>query len=286
MLGHKQYQVADEERNEVFGTMRQRFDDFARFGIFRRERIFDNVDVNADSDIQRVVSETKPDIVINCAGLIKPLAKDILETIEVNSVFPHKLARICSRVSAKLVQISTDCVFSGAKGQYSEESTPDPVDLYGRTKLLGEVTYNDHLTIRTSMIGRELCTKRNLVEWFLSQSGEVQGYTQAIFSGLTTRPLSRVILELARRNVNGLVHVASEPTSKYDLLCLLKELLDLKDISIAPYEEVRVDRSLAAPKLKALGIKVPSMRIMIQEMVAENEFYEKMNQNCRKENLA
>jgi dTDP-4-dehydrorhamnose reductase len=274
MLGHKLYQIATEQGYETFGAMRQPLLSFSRFGIFNSNQIYDCVDVRQDSDIKRVAIRTRPDIIVNCAGLVKPRATDELETISINALFPHKLARLCSLTGCKLLQISTDCVFSGAQGHYTEESVPDPIDLYGRTKLLGEVRYDNHVTIRTSMIGRELGTKRNLIEWFLTQRGEVRGFTHAVFSGLTTSALSRVILKLASTDVTDLIHVASEPISKYDLLRIVKNAFHLDEITIVPSDEEKTDRSLLAPRLSALGIQVPSMNTMVEEMASENEVYQ------------
>lgn len=275
MLGHKLYQVAKQEGKQVVGCMRQKLDAFAKYGLFRAEDIYDGLDIRDDAACRKVVERVRPDVVVNCAGIVKPLAIDEVETIEVNSLFPHKLARLCSSLGARMIQVSTDCVFSGIRGNYSEDSVSDPLDLYGRSKLLGEITYGKHLTIRTSMIGRELGTRRNLIEWFLAQTGEVKGFTRAIFSGLTTRALSHVVLELAESKVSGLIHVAGKPMSKYDLLLQAKEAFGLRRISLVPDSSVVIDRSLAAPKLAALGAKVPPMEEMVHAMAAENEFYQR-----------
>jgi len=280
MLGHKLYQVATEERHDVSACMRQPLDVFSKFNIFDRHQTYDNVDIRIQSDFQKVIAKTRPDVVVNCAGLVKPRATDEVETIQVNSLFPHRLAQSCGLSGTRLVQISTDCVFSGTRGQYSESSVPDPVDLYGLTKLLGEVSYGSNLIIRTSMIGRELGTRRNLIEWLLSQTGEVRGFTNAIFSGLTTRALSRVVLKLASIGASGLVHVGTEPTSKYDLLRLVKRSFRLGNISIVPCADEKTDRSLACPRVNAMGIAVPSMQMMVDEMAKENEFYRRAGQHC------
>lgn len=271
MLGHKLYQAALEDGHETFGTIRQPIESFARFSLFRKDQVYDRFDVRQDSDIQRVFDHATPDVVVNCAGVVKSLAKDEIETISINSLSPHRLARVCSLQGARLFQISTDCVFSGRSGGYSEENAPDPVDLYGRSKLLGEVTYENHLTIRTSIIGRELGTKRNLIEWFLSQIGQVEGYANSFFSGLTTRALSRIILRLADEKVNGLIHVAGERISKYDLLNLVKRFYGLDSIVLVRSTREKIDRSLLAPKMLSLGIEVPPMEEMIREMVSEDD---------------
>jgi dTDP-4-dehydrorhamnose reductase len=279
MLGHKLYQVAEECRFEVFACIRQPLDAFAKFNVFNRERTYDNVDIRVDSDIQRVLVKTQPDVVVNCAGLVKPRSNDESETILVNSLFPHRLAQICALSRARMIQISTDCVFSGSRGQYSESSIPDPVDLYGRTKLLGEVTHGGNLTVRTSMMGRELGARRNLIEWFLSQTGEVRGFTGAIFSGLTTRALSRIILKLASNDASGLIHVGADAISKYDLLRLVKRSFGLENISVVPSADEKIDRSLACPRLGEMGITAPSMQEMVDEMAREDVFYRRASQH-------
>jgi dTDP-4-dehydrorhamnose reductase len=281
MLGHKLYQVAKEEGHEVFGSMREPYDSFASLGVFEKGDIYDKTDVRIESDLKSVFAKCKPEVVVNCAGIVKPRLKDPVEGIEVNSILPHKLSLLCG-VKARLVQVSTDCVFSGIKGNYSEDDLPDPIDLYGRSKLLGEVTTTQNsLTVRTSMIGRELGTRRNLLEWFLNQKGEVKGFTNAIFSGPTTLELSRIILKLVRGDLSGLIHVSAQPINKFDLLHLIKKHFRL-DTSIVPYPDERIDRSLQSPRLEGLGIHVPSWNSMVKELAEENQFYEQVNKKWQR----
>lgn len=283
MLGHKLYQLALHYGHEVFGSMRQDCQEFARLNLFDENKIFGKVDVRSDLAVRAVIAESKPDVVVNCAGLVKPRVRSELEAIEINSLFPHKLAQLCSQVGSRLIQVSTDCVFSGASGNYYEESIPDPVDLYGLTKLLGEVKYANHLTIRTSIIGRELGTKRNLLEWFLRQRGQVRGFTRAIFSGLSTREFSKIILQLAKTNATGLLHVGTQPISKFNLLQLVKTEFRLSQLSVIPYDGETTDRSLAVRKMTAMGVRVPPMQVMIHDMASENRFYDRVNETWPKE---
>lgn len=209
-------------------------------------------------------------VVINCAGITKARAIDPIETILGNSLAPHLLARVCARYGARLIHISTDCVFSGRRGNYGEEDVPDPVDLYGRSKLLGEVAYDGYLTVRTSFIGREARTRYGLLEWFLAQTGTVPGYARALWSGLTAPALAQVLLELGRRpGVNGLLHVAGDTVDKYNLLCLLKKAFDKDDVDIEMALEPTIDRSLNADRFWRLDVKAPSLPEMIKDLTSE-----------------
>jgi len=274
MLGHKVYQTLAATDHQVFGALRRPVGEFDEYDIFELSSVIEGVDVRIPETIEQAFLEARPEVVINCVGLIKSLAKDPTLAIELNSLLPQRLAKYCDLTGARLVQISTDCVFSGRDGRYTEESVPDPEDLYGRTKLLGEVVSPTHLTIRTSIIGRELGTKRNLVEWILSQRGEANGFANAWFSGLTTRALSRVLVSLVERGgVNGLLHVAGERVNKYNLLGMVVRHFGL-DLKVNRYEDFHSDRSLAAGPFGALGIVVPRMDDMMAEMAAEDGMYQ------------
>ena len=199
---------------------------------------------------------------INCVGLVKQLAEanDPLSALPINALFPHRLARLCGLVNARLVHISTDCVFSGRQGGYTEADEPDALDLYGRSKLLGEVDYPHAVTLRTSIIGEELESTHGLVGWFLAQQAGVRGFTRAIFSGLPTCELAGVIRDyvLSRVELRGLYHVASDPISKYDLLRMVNEEYG-KGLRIEPDDTLKIDRSLdAACFREATGYSVPA----------------------------
>lgn len=216
-------------------------------------KIITGINVENHDSLIKAFASIRPDVVINCIGLIKQLAScnEPLVTIPINTMLPHRLAELCKATNARLIHISTDCVFSGNKGQYLESDLPDANDLYGRSKLLGEVDYPHAITLRTSLIGHELSGNHSLVDWFLSQSKAVKGYTNAIFSGLPAVELSRVIKEfvLPHPELSGLYHVASPAINKFDLLNLIATTYN-KEIDITPDEAVKIDRSLNADRFK------------------------------------
>lgn len=234
------------------------------------ERIHPYVDADNFDSVLRVLGDVKPDVVINCIGVIKQLssAKDPLVTIPINSLFPHRLALVCKTAGSRLIHISTDCVFSGTKGMYTEDDPSDASDLYGRSKYLGEVGYPHCLTLRTSIIGHELSTSYSLVDWFLSQEGPVKGFTKAIYTGFPTVELARIIAEyvIPNESLNGLYQVSSEPISKYDLLKLVAEQYG-KRIEIEPFNDFYCDRSLDSTRFRlATGYSPPSWKEMVEAM--------------------
>ncbi len=270
MLGHKMIQVGNKLGYEVCGTIRE------SQGIKKLESPsnYFQVDIEKEEDIRTLdylISSENFDIVINCIGIVNKKMINPVQTIYCNSVFPHKLANICSYHDIKLIYISTDCVFSGKKsGAYTEEDEPDALDLYGKSKELGEINYGNHLTIRTSFIGREIHDKKTgLLEWFLSQSGEIEGYSKAIWSGFTSSALAHIIYTLIEDfpSLNGIVQVASQPIDKYSLLLLLKKHFK-KDISIKENKNFRCDKSLELNK-RIKCIYIPSHEEMIKELVNE-----------------
>jgi dTDP-4-dehydrorhamnose reductase len=204
--------------------------------------------------LTRLIDRTKPTVVINCVGLVKQLenGNDPLSAIPINSILPHRLARLCSLVGARLVHLSTDCVFSGAKGMYLESDKPDAYDVYGRTKLLGEVDYRHTITLRTSIIGHELRGNSSLIGWFLAQQGPVKGFSQAIFSGLPTVEIARVIHEhvLPDTSLHGLYHLSADPIDKYHLLQLVGQIYS-KETEIVEDRSLIIDRSLDSTRFRA-----------------------------------
>jgi dTDP-4-dehydrorhamnose reductase len=175
-----------------------------------------------------------------------------------------------------MIHFSTDCVFSGKKGNYLESDQSDAEDLYGRTKFLGEVSYPHSVTLRSSIIGRELKTRLGLIEWFLCQKGSVHGYKNAMYTGFTTDEMSRILLNVVIINpgLSGVYHVASDPISKYDLLRLVKEKLSLQT-EIIPDEDFRCDRSMDSSRFRSLtGYTPPSWEQMIEELAANSSFYD------------
>jgi dTDP-4-dehydrorhamnose reductase len=273
MLGHKLWQVL-KDRIDTYVTLRNGFGSYRRWGLFSRNHTLDGVSAEDFQTVVEAVGTVQPTVVVNCIGIVKQAeaAKDAVASIRVNSLLPRRLARLCLEREIRLIHLSTDCVFSGRKGNYSESDVADPDDLYGKTKLLGEVTDDMCLTLRTSMIGRELESGHGLMEWFLAQEhGRIKGYRRAIFSGFTTAALSGVIAEIISRHqdLRGLYHVASEPISKYDLLLLVKGIYG-PDIDIESDETIGCDRSLNGDHFKsATGFVAPSWPDMIRQMYVD-----------------
>lgn len=233
-------------------------------------KIMPGIDVENHDSLVKVFAAVRPDAVVNCVGLVKQLsdANDPLLAVPINTLLPHRLAALCRATEARLVHISTDCVFSGAKGNYLESDFPDAYDLYGRSKLLGEVDYPHAITLRTSIIGHELFGQRSLVGWFLAQKHSVKGFTRAIFSGFPTVELARVVGDfvLPRPELHGLYHVAAKPINKFDLLKLIANTYG-KDIEIIPSDELVIDRSLNAGRFKeATGYTAPEWPDLVRRM--------------------
>jgi dTDP-4-dehydrorhamnose reductase len=270
MLGHRLLAEL-ARRHEVRVALRRELEAYGRYGLFGPENAFGGVDVRDAGAVLRVLDAFRPEAVVNAAGIVKqrPEAAGDAAAIEVNAIFPHFLARACAARGARLVHVSTDCVFSGKKGGYAEADPPDPVDLYGTSKLLGEVERPGALTLRTSMIGPELARKTGLLEWFLSQRGKtVRGFRRAIFSGFTTFELARTIERLLVEfpAASGLYHLAAAPISKHDLLVRINAALAL-GVTIVPDDEVRCDRSLDGSRFRRdFGYEPPSWEEMIAEL--------------------
>jgi dTDP-4-dehydrorhamnose reductase len=265
MLGHKMLQVLSR-RFYTCGTLRKP----NTSQILKPYCLYDNVDAKNFSSVLDVINKFKPDVIVNCIGIVKQLPEsndwDISHTI--NSEFPHKLdTYVQSHHGMKLIHISSDCVFDGTTGLYNEGSIPNATDIYGRTKFSGEVP--NALTLRTSIIGRELNTCHGLLEWFLSKHGmKIFGYEKSIFSGVTTNELSQLVSNIIYSGFDfkGLYHVASEPISKFDLLMKINECIDEKVI-IEPIDGEFINRSLNGDLLLGMGFKINSWDDMLKEML-------------------
>jgi dTDP-4-dehydrorhamnose reductase len=212
------------------------------------------VDVESFDSLALTLAQVRPDVVLNAVGVIKQLAAadDPLIALPINALLPHRLARLCAMVGARLIHVSTDCVFTGQRGGYTETDLADASDLYGRSKLLGEVDYPNAVTLRTSIIGPELAGGANgLVGWFLAQKGAVRGFKRAVFSGLPTLELAKVIHQYVIPNpdIRGTWHVSSAPIDKCSLLHLVKEAWSL-DTTIVPDEQLVIDRSLDSTRFR------------------------------------
>lgn len=270
MLGHKLMQIFSK-KYEVLGTVRKMGPAYEKHPILGKMSLQGDIRADDMHNIRDTIRVFKPDVVINCIGIVKQLqeSQDPITSITINSLFPHKLAKICQESKTRLIHMSTDCVFSGKKGNYTENDPSDAEDLYGKTKYLGEVDYPGCLTLRTSIIGRELGTSHGLLEWFLDQQGKtVYGYKMAIFSGLTTTALAQIIetIILNYPEMHGIWHVASDPISKYDLLTLINEQFGL-GITILPNDTVMCDRSLNGSRFRQYtNIDIPSWPTMIEQI--------------------
>lgn len=235
-----------------------------------RANLIGDVDAENFDELSKLLADIRPDVLINCIGLVKQLASanDPLAAIPINSILPHRLARLCRLADIRFVHISTDCVFDGTKGNYSEQDRADAADLYGRTKLLGEVVDGGAVTLRTSIIGHELNSTHGLIDWFLTQTGSVRGFTRAIFSGLPTVELMRVVRDFVMPDpsLRGLYHVSAEPISKYELLKLVAKIYN-RMIDVVPSNEPIIDRSLDSSRFRTqTGYQPPSWPDLVRIM--------------------
>lgn len=270
MLGYSLFiNLIEYSHLSVFGSVRN---------IKGREKFFDglsgnlvqNVDAYSINSIRNAIKKVMPEVVINCVGLIKQqsLSAQHLNTVKINAALPHEIANICEEYQAKLIHFSTDCVFSGDKGYYDEDSLPDCHQLYGTSKYLGEVVYGKHLTLRTSIIGHELSTSLSLIDWFLSQNIRTKGFSKAIFSGLPTCYIAKLLVKYVfpNPNLSGLFHMSADPINKYSLLQLVAEKYK-KNITIYESDELVIDRSLNSNKFRDLtSFKPPAWDKLIEYM--------------------
>jgi dTDP-4-dehydrorhamnose reductase len=277
MLGHKLHQVLSQS-NDVWVTARRQYAEVERFHLFPPERFLGGLDVEDDSHLDAALEISQPEVAINCVGVVKQVtaAQDPIRSIAINALLPHRFHKLCAARGVRLLHFSTDCVYSGRKGAYTEDDSPDPYDLYGRSKLLGEVAGPHALTIRTSIIGRELFTCHGLVEWFLAHPGpEVNGFTRAVFSGLPTVSLASAVRDilLPRDDLAGVWHLSAEPITKYRLLVLLAEGFG-RDVHVVPVDEPAIDRSLDSSRLRiATEITSPGWPDLVSALVSDSAPY-------------
>jgi len=273
MLGH-QLLKSLQVRHEVKVTLRQEADAYKAYGLFTADNSYFGLDVRNDGKLIDILTDFRPQAVINAVGIVKQRqdATSSIQSIEINSLLPHKLAMHCSQVGARLVHMSTDCVFSGRKGGYSEDDEPDALDLYGRSKLLGEVHDAHAVTLRTSIVGLELARKKSLIEWFLDQQGEVSGFSRAVYTGFTTQEMARIIekILIEQPELHGVWQVASQPIDKYTLLRKLQGLLADGNRSLVKDEKFVCDRSLVGQRFnEAVGYRPPSWDVMLDGLAAQ-----------------
>ena len=275
MLGHRLW-INLSKQHDVYVTVRTQSNPFPDVPEFPKNRVICGVEGLIAEEVIGTIATVKPEVVINCIGIIKQLENsNPMYPIMVNTLLPHQIANVCRAANIRMIHISTDCVFSGNTGSYTELSESDAIDLYGRTKFLGEVYYPHCLTLRTSIIGMELKNYLGLVEWFLRQEVQVHGYTHAIYTGFTTDELSNIINDyvLPNPDLHGLYHVSSYMVNKYELLKLMNKYFEY-DTDIYPSGDFHCDRSLNSMKFRnATGYIPPSWDDMISKMASTIKFY-------------
>ena len=270
MLGH-QLLLSYRDTHSVKVTLRKSLEQYQEYNLFNKNNTFDNIDARNFRAIADVIRDYCPDVVINCIGVVKQRdeVNDCLPTLKINSLLPRYLEHLCNSIGVRFIHVSTDCVFSGDKGDYIETDLPDAKDLYGVSKYLGEVFGDNCLTLRTSIIGLELSHKKSLVEWFLAQQGEIKGYKNAIYSGVTTLELARLMEYLFSQKImlSGLYNVSSKPISKYELLSTLLTKLERNDIEIEEDVSFVCDRSLNSQEFFSdTNYEIPSWDVMLTEL--------------------
>lgn len=271
MLGHQLF-LHFREKHDVKVTLRQDIESYSAHNLFDPNNSFPGIDVRSLERLVEVMALYRPDVVINAVGIVKQRwdSKESIPSLEINALLPHRLSLLCQSMQARLIHLSTDCVFSGKKGGYLDGDISDAEDLYGKTKYLGEVGGAKCLTLRTSIIGRELSRHSSLFDWFTNQTGVVGGFTKAIYTGFTTLELSRIIEMILRDfpNASGVYQVSSNPISKYELLLLIQKSLKLK-VKIIPDDSFSCDRSLDSSRFRAeFGYSPPDWNEMIEELCA------------------
>jgi len=276
MLGHKLAQVLSDDF-DVTATVRGTATDYRDHPVLGNVCLAGSIDAGNFDSVVRVVAATRPDAVVNCIGVVKQstAGSDPMVCIPINALFPHQLARVCGAEGVRLIHFSTDCVFSGNKGDYAEDDPADPDDLYGRTKLLGEVSAPGCLTLRMSVVGRELSVRQGLLEWLIgNRNGTVTGYANAVYTGFSTLELSRIVRDILQQHteLSGVWHVSADKISKYDLLCRMNKELKL-NVSIGRDESFRCDRSLSSDRFRrATGYTPPSWSDMIAELARDDVY--------------
>lgn len=280
MLGHTLFSYLSLRKKwDVYATTRNPEGLSPWFPEDLARKVRPLVDADNFDTVVRALASIRPDIVINCIGLIKqlPMASDPLTAITVNSQLPHRISLICRTAGARLIHLSTDCVFNGSKGNYIESAPSNAEDLYGRTKYLGEVSYPHCITIRTSIIGHELKGYHGLIEWFLKQKS-VKGYTNVIFSGLPTIEISNIIGNyiIPNEQLKGVYHVSSLPITKYQLLKIVADQYS-KKVEIEPYDDIKINRSLDSSLFQTVTQYTPPswaelVKIMYNNFVSSSHY--------------
>lgn len=282
MLGHKLLQRLTDAGHDVTGTVRESRDSsaLARLPLFSGRNIVWNVDALDWPSLEGLLEARRPQVIVNALGIIKQraLAKSATPSIQINALLPHQLAETAARWGGRLIHFGTDCVFNGSRGSYRESDPSDAEDLYGRSKFLGEVgDATNALTLRSSIIGRELRHHQSLLDWLLSQNHRViTGFTRVIYSGLTTVEMAGLVERVIRDYpaLHGLYQVAAAPIAKHDLLALLADAYKL-DVTITPADVPVSDRSLDGGRFSAeTGYVAPSWPEMVTALAADPTPYQ------------
>ncbi len=273
LIGNAVFQTLNQCKDfKITGTVRTR-DQKIVFDRSNQDQLIDGVDATNESVLKEVFERVKPDQIINCIGYTKHQPANSIAYKALNSLLPHRLMDLCNQFNSRLIHISTDCVFSGEKGNYRESDIPDAEDDYGISKILGEVSNGNSITLRTSTIGHELFTNHGLLNWFLAQHGSCEGYRNTIFSGLPTVVFAEIIRDLVipDSQLRGLYHVSASPINKYDLLTLIAEIYQ-KKIQIKVNDEIKIDRSLNHHKFsKRTGFKPMPWENLIHYMHSNHQ---------------
>jgi dTDP-4-dehydrorhamnose reductase len=280
MIGHKFWQALSKSNHDVFGTLHGEREAWSRHALFN-DQVVEQFEAADFDNVTKVLNRLQPAVIVNCIGITKRKedANDVGKMFAVNTLFPHLLARWAAGNGARVIHFSTDCVFDGADGNYSERSVVTAPDLYGQSKYFGELDYDHCLTIRTSMIGREIAGYTELLEWFLAQGGKrVSGFTRAFYSGLTTLAMAEILNRIIYEHPQlcGRYQIAGPVITKYDLLCQLRDAFAL-EVQIAREETFHCDRTLKSDKFtQATGISIPSWGEMLSALAGDREFYDRL----------
>jgi len=279
LIGHKLFHKLSQRFDNVYSLIHRAKAEFTHYGIFSGANTIELVDASDFRVLDGILLALQPEVIINCIGVTKrhPDAKNPKSCLILNSLLSHVLAEWGVRHNARVIVFSTDCIFDGKLGNYTEESLPSAEDLYGRTKFLGEVCGSNCLTLRTSFIGRELSAFTELLEWFIAQNNKtVQGFTNALYTGVSTLFLSNIVADLIEKhkNLSGLYHLSGESISKYDLLCLARDAFNL-NIEVIPDDSFVCHRTLLGDRFrKVTGITVPSWQDMMSQLALDRELYD------------
>ncbi len=283
LIGHKLTQKLSARFSDVVPVLHGKKARFSQYDLFQGHTTVEGMDVADHVAVFTQLEEIKPQVVLNCAGITKRRAEvnDPLTAIAVNSLFPHRLANWAKAHGVRIIHFSTDCVFDGSEGDYTESSVTTARDAYGQTKALGEIRYDHSLTIRSSFIGRELEVHSELLDWFLLQNGKkIKGFTRALYTGVSTIEMARVVGDLIEHHpeIGGLYQLSvPEPISKYDLLCLARDAHDI-DVEIVPDEEFEIKPTLDGSRLRHdAGVVVPTWPEMMDALATERHFYKTLS---------